>query len=64
MPDEIPTQAEVARMLKVADETMYTIAQRGVLPAFKVRGQRRFEHDDLDDWIEQEKAASHNDGES
>ncbi len=38
MPDEVPTLAEVAQMLKVADKAVYTIAQR----------------DDLDQWIEQQ----------
>jgi len=33
MPDEILTQAEVAQMLKVADKTLYTTAQRGEVPA-------------------------------
>lgn len=55
MPDEILTLAEVAQMLKVADKTVYTMAQRGEVPAFKVRGQWRFKRDDLDQWIEQQK---------
>jgi excisionase family DNA binding protein len=55
MPDEILTLAEVAQMLKVADKTVYTMAQRGEIPAFKVRGQWRFKRDDLDQWIEQQK---------
>ncbi|WP_026607541.1 methylation-associated defense system helix-turn-helix domain-containing protein MAD1 [Methylocapsa acidiphila] len=55
MPDEILTLAEVAQLLKVADKTVYTMAQRGEVPAFKVRGQWRFKRDDLDQWIEQKK---------
>ena len=55
MPDEILTLAEVAQMLKVADKTVYTMAQRGEVPAFKVRGQWRFKRDDLDQWIERQK---------
>lgn len=30
--------AKIAGLPKVADKTVYTIAQRGELPAFKVRG--------------------------
>jgi excisionase family DNA binding protein len=60
MPDEILTLAEVAQLLKVADKTVYTMAQRGEVPAFKVRGQWRFKRDDLDQWIEQQKQ-SHRD---
>ena len=58
MQDEILTLPEVAQLLKVAEKTVYTMAQKGELPAFKVRGQWRFKRVDLDQWIEQQKAAS------
>jgi len=45
--------------LKVAEKTVYTMAQRERLPAFKVGGQWRFKRVDLDQWIEQQKAARH-----
>jgi excisionase family DNA binding protein len=48
MPDEILTLPEVAQLLKVAEKTVYTMAQKGELPAFKVRGQWRFKRADLD----------------
>ena len=57
MSDEILTLPEVARLLKVAEKTVYTMAQKGELPAFKVRGQWRFKRADLDQWIEQQKLA-------
>jgi excisionase family DNA binding protein len=60
MPDEIMTLLDVARLLKVADKTVYTMAQKAQLPAFKVRGQWRFKRIDLDRWIEQQKANSRN----
>ncbi len=53
MPDEILTLPEVAHLLKVAEKTVYTMAQKAQLPAFKVRGQWRFKRVDLDRWIEQ-----------
>jgi len=56
MPDAILTLPEVAALLKVAEKTVYTMAQRGQLPAFKVRGQWRFKQLDLDRWIEDQKA--------
>lgn len=56
MPDSILTLPEVAGLLKVAEKTVYTMAQRGQLPAFKVRGQWRFKQSDLDQWIEEQKA--------
>ena len=63
MSDEILTLPEVAQLLKVAEKTVYSMAQRGQLPAFKVGGQWRFKRADLDQWIEDQKAASR-DGES
>jgi excisionase family DNA binding protein len=58
LPDEILTLPEVAKLLKVAEKTVYTMAQKSQLPAFKVRGQWRFKCEDLDQWIEQQKAAA------
>jgi len=52
MSDEILTLPEVAQLLKVAEKTVYTMAQKGELPAFKVGGQWRFRRADLDVWID------------
>ena len=57
MSDEILTLPEVAQLLKVAEKTVYSMAQKGLLPAFKVGGQWRFKRADLDQWIEDQKAA-------
>lgn len=54
--DDILTIRDVAAFLKVADKTIYTMAQQGQLPAFKVRGQWRFRRTDIDAWIESRKA--------
>ncbi|NTX41659.1 helix-turn-helix domain-containing protein [Myxococcus sp. CA033] len=62
MQDEILTLPEVAQLLKVAEKTVYSMAQKGQLPAFKVGGQWRFKRVDLDRWIEQQKAVSRDDG--
>ncbi|MBX6330108.1 MAG: helix-turn-helix domain-containing protein [Pseudolabrys sp.] len=56
--DTVLTLREVAALLKVADKTVYTMAQRRELPGFKVRGQWRFKPADLDQWIEERKAAA------
>jgi excisionase family DNA binding protein len=56
MTDPILTLPEVATLLKVAEKTVYTMAQTGQIPAFKVRGQWRFKHDDIDLWIDEQKA--------
>lgn len=55
MPDEILTLPEVAQLLKVAEKTIYTMAQRRTLPAFKVGGQWRFRREDLNKWIDGQK---------
>lgn len=52
MSDEILTLPEVAQLLKVAEKTVYTMAQKAELPAFKVGGQWRFRRTDLDTWID------------
>ncbi len=52
MADEILTVADVAVLLRVAEKTIYTMAQNSELPCFKVRGQWRFRRADLDAWID------------
>lgn len=56
MTDHIVTLPEVAVLLKVAEKTVYTMAQTGQIHAFKVRSQGRFKHDDIDRWIDEQKA--------
>ena len=57
MSDEILTVKEVADYLKLAEKTAYRLAAEGKLPGFKVGGSWRFKKDDLQQWIEQQKAA-------
>jgi excisionase family DNA binding protein len=61
MPDEILTLPEMAKLLKVAEKTVYTMAQKAEIPAFKVRGQWRFKRHDIDMWIEDQKSAHRTD---
>ena len=63
MSDEILTLPEVAQLLKVAEKTVYTMAQKGELPAFKVGGQWRFRRTDLDAWIDAKTRRSDGSGE-
>jgi len=46
---------DVAALLKVGEKTIYSMAQSGELPAFKVRGQWRFARKDIDEWIAKQK---------
>src|SRR5690606_1864563 len=47
MTDEILTLPEVAKLLKVAEKTVYTMAQKHDRPGFKVGGQWRFKRADI-----------------
>lgn len=61
--EEVIRLKDVAALLKVGEKTVYTMAQSGELPAFKVRGQWRFSRKDIDLWIEQQKRTSQDSGE-
>jgi excisionase family DNA binding protein len=61
--DEVLKIKGVAALLKVGEKTVYSMAQAGELPAFKVRGQWRFSRKDIDAWIEQQKLMAHDLGE-
>ena len=50
--DDILTIPDVASLLKVAEKTVYGLAQKGELPAFKVGGQWRFRRTAIDSWID------------
>lgn len=50
--DKIFTLLEVAQPLKVADKTVYTMAQTVELLAFEVGAQLRFRLTDLEAWID------------
>lgn len=50
--DEILTLEEVAVYLKAAKRTVYRLAQRGEIPAFKLGGTWRFRQSDLNRWID------------
>ena len=53
--EEVMKLKDVAALLRVGEKTVYSMAQSGELPAFKVRGQWRFSRKDIDAWIEQQK---------
>ncbi len=56
--EEVLNIKDLAALLKVGVKTIYSMAQAGELPAFKVRGQWRFAKKDIDAWIEQQKTSS------
>jgi excisionase family DNA binding protein len=56
--EDILKLKDVALLLKVSEKTVYSMAQNGELPAFKVRGQWRFSRVEIADWIEAQKRSS------
>ena len=55
--DQILTIKDVAAILKLAEKTVYSMAQDGELPTFKVRGQWRIRRIDFDKWIAKQAGA-------
>jgi excisionase family DNA binding protein len=52
MADEVLTIKEAAALLKLAEKTVYTMAQAGEIPAFKIRGQWRIKRSEFDCWLD------------
>jgi excisionase family DNA binding protein len=52
MSSDVLTIREVAEYLKVTEKTVYSLAQRRRIPAFKVGGQWRFRREDMESWID------------
>jgi len=55
--EQVLTIKEVAAILKLAEKTVYSMAQDGELPAFKVRGQWRLRKVDFDKWMVEQATA-------
>ena len=56
--DRILTIKDVAAILKLAEKTVYSMAQNSELPAFKVRGQWRLRRVDFDQWVAEQAGAA------
>jgi excisionase family DNA binding protein len=56
--DEILTIPEVAKLLKIAEKTVYALAQKRALPGFKVGGQWRFSRSAINEWIDSRSRSS------
>jgi len=52
MPDEILTTKQAVVPQALSDNAGHAMAQPGVAPAFKNRGQRRITRAGLDQWID------------
>lgn len=51
MTDQILTIKEVAAYLKVHERTVYRLASKGEIPAFKVANSWRFKEEEIQSWI-------------
>ncbi|MDR0465460.1 MAG: PTS sugar transporter subunit IIA [Treponema sp.] len=49
--DEILTLEEVAKYLRVSERTIYDCAQKGEIPAGKIRTAWRFKKSEIDKWV-------------
>lgn len=52
------TLKDVASYLNVDPKTVYRLVNQGELPGFKVAGAWRFQREDLENWIERQKAVA------
>ncbi len=55
---DILTLDEVAAYLKAGKRTIYRLAARGEIPAFKLGGTWRFSRGDVESWIKQQSASN------
>ena len=55
MKSDIITIKEVAEYLKIKEATVYSLAAKGEIPAFKVGGSWRFDKADIENWIAKQK---------
>ena len=57
-PPPAMTVRDVAGFLSVDEKTIYRLAQQGKLPGFKVAGTWRFQLQDIQGWIDRQKAGA------
>ena len=55
--DELLTLPQVAKMLGLAERTIYVWSQEGKLPAFKLGTAWRYRADEIDAWVELQRTA-------
>jgi len=58
--NDILTVREIANYLRMEDHTIYRMARKGQIPAFKASGQWRFKKDLIDRWIEEKSLENAN----
>jgi nitrogen PTS system EIIA component len=56
--DDILTLEEVAKYLRVSERTVYDCAQKGEIPAGKIRASWRFKKSEIDKWVNDKLSSS------
>jgi PTS system nitrogen regulatory IIA component len=56
--DEILTLEEVARYLRISEHTVYDCAQKGEIPAGRIRTAWRFKKSEIDKWVNDKLTAN------
>ncbi|RKX64605.1 MAG: DNA-binding protein [Thermodesulfobacteriota bacterium] len=51
--EKLMTVKEVAEYLRLDEHTVYRMARKGEIPAYKVAGQWRFKKKMIEEWLEQ-----------
>ncbi len=49
--DKLWTVKEVAEYLRLDEHTVYRMARKGEIPAYKIAGQWRFKKDMIEKWL-------------
>ena len=62
--DELLTLPQVAKMLGLAERTIYAWSQEGKLPAFKLGSSWRYRQAEIDKWLETQRASDQGLGEN
>jgi len=57
--DDILTLEEVAKYLRVSERTVYDCAQKGEIPAGKIRTAWRFKKSEIDKWVNEKLTSNH-----
>jgi excisionase family DNA binding protein len=55
MTNDILDADEVAKLLRLNEQTVKRLANRGELPGFKIGGRWRFKRQDIENYIEEQK---------
>lgn len=51
----IMTVSELAKYLRLHEQTVYKMAKEGRVPAYKVGNRWRFKKDTIDDWLREQR---------